>query len=78
MFEILKWYIEGYIVCEKLNLKRNESAGNKGYDATDDEGRKHEIKTRKAIAWNKPHIFRVNKMQLESADFLIYAKLDDS
>lgn len=66
-----------YIVCDKLNLNRNKSSGNKGYDATDDEGNKYEIKTRKATSWNKPNMFPVKQLQLETADFLLYAELDD-
>ena len=66
-----------YITCKKFKLKRAESAINKGYDATDKEGKKYEIKTRKATAWNKPKVFPVKKSQLEIADFLIYVEFDD-
>ncbi len=66
-----------YIAAEKLNLKRATSSSNKGYDATDEQGRKYEIKTRKATAWNKPTIFPVNEDQLKSADFIIYVEFDD-
>lgn len=66
-----------YIASKKLNLKRATSSSNKGFDATDEQGKKYEIKTRKATDWNKPTIFPINEEQLKSADFIIYVEFDD-
>lgn len=66
-----------YVACKKFKLKRAQSTVNKGFDAVDKRGKKYEIKTRKATAWNKPGIFPVKKSQLKIADFLIYVEFDD-
>lgn len=66
-----------YVAAKKLGLQRDPNPSNKGYDAIDEQGRKYEIKTRKATAWNKPTIFPVNEDQLRSADFIIYVEFDD-
>jgi len=65
-----------YIASKKLDLKLEKST-NKGYDAIDSNGRKYEIKTRKATHYNRPTIFPVKKEQLQSSDFLIYVEFDD-
>lgn len=66
-----------YIVSRKLNLKLASSSVNKGYDAVDVNGKKYEIKTRKATAWNRPTIFPVSLSQLSIIDFLIYTEFDN-
>jgi len=66
-----------YIASKKLNLKLASSSVNKGYDAVDTKGRKYEIKTRKATAWNNPTIFPVSPFQVSIVDFLIYIEFDN-
>ena len=66
-----------YVVSKKLNLKLTHSSINKGYDAVDIEGKKYEIKTRKAWLWNKPTIFPVSPCQVLIADFLVYIEFDN-
>lgn len=66
-----------YIVSKKLNLKLAGSSVNKGYDAVGADGKKYEVKTRKATAWNKPTLFPVSPRQLSTIDFLIYAEFDN-
>lgn len=66
-----------YIASKKLNLELASNSGNKGYDAMDISGKKYEIKTRKATAWNKPSIFPVKLSQLSVIDFLIYIEFNN-
>ncbi len=66
-----------YIACKKLNLKLAGNSVNKGYDAIDTNGKKYEIKTRKATTWNKPSIFPVSLSQLSVTDFLIYIEFNN-
>lgn len=66
-----------YIASKKLGLNLVDNSVNKGYDATDCNGRKYEIKTRKATAWNKPNIFPINPTQISCIDFLIYIEFDN-
>ena len=66
-----------YVASKRLNLTLAGSSGNKGYDALDANGKKYEIKTRKATAWNKPTIFPVKQNQLSIIDFLIYVEFDN-
>lgn len=66
-----------YIASKKLNLTLATGASNKGFDAVDKDGKKYEIKTRKATAWNKPNIFPVNPEQLKTSDFLVYVEFDN-
>ncbi len=66
-----------FIACQKLNLKLTDSSVNKGYDAIDKEGKKYEIKTRKANMWSKPSVFPVKKEQIKSADYFVYVEFDD-
>jgi len=67
-----------YIASKRLNLKLVGNSVNKGYDAIDCDGKKYEIKTRKATAWNNPNIFPINPKQLLVADFLIYLEFDNN
>jgi len=66
-----------YIASKKLNFKLVGNSVNKGYDAIDIDGKKYEIKTRKATTWNKPSIFPVNFGQLSAIDFLIYVEFNN-
>ena len=66
-----------YVVSKKLGLKLAGSSVNKGYDAVDTKGKKYEVKTRKATAWNKPTIFPVKQNQISTVDFLIYIEFDN-
>jgi len=66
-----------YVVSKKLGLKLADSPVNKGYDAVDTKGKKYEVKTRKATAWNKPAIFPVKQSQISTVDFLIYIEFDN-
>ena len=67
-----------YIASKKLGLTLMSSSVNKGYDATDKNGKKYEIKARKDTAWNKATVFNLKKEQLELFDFLIYVGFDDN
>lgn len=66
-----------YVVSRKLNLKLVGTSVNRGYDAVDTGGKKYEVKTRKATAWNKPTLFPVSPIQLSTIDFLIYIEFDN-
>ena len=66
-----------YIASKKLNLKLVGNPVNRGYDAIDRNGKKYEIKTRKAVIWNRPNVFPINPEQLRIADFLIYVEFDN-
>ena len=43
----------------------------------DKEGKKYEIKTRKASTWNKPTIFPAKEEQLKKADYVVYVEFDN-
>jgi len=67
-----------YVACKKLNLKRAASPVEKGYDATDKlTGKKYEIKSRKATAWNKPTLFGVSQKQIQLSDYVIYIEFNN-
>jgi hypothetical protein len=66
-----------YVVSKKLNLKLVGTSMNKGYDAVDAGGKRYEVKTRKATAWNKSTLFPVSPTQLSTIDFLIYIEFDN-
>jgi len=67
-----------YVASKRLDLKLVGSPVNKGYDAIDRNGKKYEIKTRKAVTWNSPNIFPINPKQLRVIDFLIYVEFDNN
>ncbi len=67
-----------YIVSKKLKLKLVDNPTNKGYDAIDKNGRRYEIKARKATSWNKPSLFPARKNQLSKVDFLVYIEFGNN
>ena len=67
-----------YVASKKLNLKLANKPINKGYDAIDQNGKKYEIKTRKAVEWNNPSVFPIDSRQLHMADFLVYVEFDNN
>lgn len=66
-----------YIAAKKLNLKLSENSVNKGYDATDQDNKKYEIKARKATSTNIPTIFPINSKQISVIDFLVYVEFSN-
>ena len=66
-----------YVASKRLNIKLVGNSVNKGYDAIDRNGKKYEIKTRKAVTWNRPNVFPINLKQLRVIDFLIYVEFDN-
>lgn len=66
-----------YIASKRMSLRLVGNSVNKGYDAVDVDGKKYEIKTRKATAWNRPNVFPVNLNQLSAIDFLIYVEFNN-
>ena len=67
-----------YVASKKLNLKLVNNPINKGYDAIDQNGKKYEIKTRKAVKWNNPTVFPIDSRQLHMADFLVYVEFNNN
>ena len=68
-----------YIASKKLHLELMDSPQNKGYDAKDLNGKKYEIKTRKATKTNFPKSnntmnFSIKSKQLSKIDFLVYVE----
>ena len=49
--------------------------GNKGFDAKKN-GKRYEIKARKASPWNTPTIFKIKKEKIEEFDYLILIRFD--
>ena len=65
-----------YVAKNKLNLTLAKPV-NKGFDATDDKGKKYEIKSRKEMPYNKPNRWNMGANRLEFADFLICVEFDN-
>lgn len=67
-----------YVASKILNLKLAENPSNKNYDATGEDGKKYQIKTRKGTAWNpKPTIFSGKNANSKEIDFFIYVGFDN-
>lgn len=63
---------------KKLKLDREKNPSHKGFDATDNEGRRYQIKTRKATPWNpKGHKFPSSKKPFHF-DFLVMIEFDEN
>jgi len=65
-----------YVAMRKLGLKLQKT-GNKGFDGVDKNGKKYEIKSRKATEWNNPTVFPMKKDHLKYFDYLVYTGFDD-
>lgn len=66
-----------YIASKNLGLSLNKSPSQKGYDATDAQGRKYQIKARKDMPYNKATIFPADLNKLDDVDYLIYVGFSD-
>jgi len=64
------------LVCKKLRLQLAADPLVAGYDAVDKNGKKYQIKTRRAVRWERRYLGRIGIFARHEFDYAILAILD--
>jgi len=64
------------LVCKKLKLKLMADSLTAGFDALNEKGDKYQIKTRRAVKWERRYLGRIGSFAEHKFDYAILAILD--